>query len=168
MLYYLSIQLQQYWGPFRLLQSHALLLAGGAFTAALFTWFALPHLWRRLPRDRGKTLCKDMDGMKSAGKPTGAGFWVSILALPSLILFAPLTCWDMGVLFLLYAAMLFGFLDDRAVVPWGELKKGLLDAVCAIGIAFCIFEGHSELLDGARRMIVWLPFVQGPGLSGSL
>jgi len=167
MLYYLATHLQQFWGPFRLLQSHALLLAGGAFSAALITWLLLPRLWNRLPRDRGKAICGDLGGMKSAGKPTGAGFWVTILALPSLLLFAPLSYWDMAVLALVYAAMVFGYLDDCAKVPWGELKKGLLDAVCAIGIAFCIFEGHSELFDGGRQMIVWLPFVQGPGLSGS-
>jgi phospho-N-acetylmuramoyl-pentapeptide-transferase len=38
-------------------------------------------------------------------------------------------------------------------VPWGELKKGLLDAVCAVAIAFFIAKGHSTL--------VWLPFVKG-------
>ena len=63
MIYYLSAFLQQYWGPFRLLQSHALLLAGGAFTAALLTWLLLPHLWNLLPRDRGKALLKDLGGM---------------------------------------------------------------------------------------------------------
>ena len=167
MLYYLAEYLKPYFGPARLLQSHALLLAGGAFTAALVTWLLLPRLWNRLPRDRGKVICKDLDGMKSAGKPTGAGFWVSLLALPSLVLFAPVAMWDAAAIVMIYFAMLFGYLDDRAIVPWGELKKGLLDAVCAIAIAFAIFEGHSDLIDGARRMIIWLPFVQGPGLSGS-
>ena len=182
MLYYLSSFLQQFWGPFRLLQSHALLLAGGTFTAALLVWLMLPRLWERLPRDRGKAICKDLGGMKSAGKPTGAGYYVTLLLLPVLIVFAPLKFWDLMVVVMLYGAMLFGYLDDKAAVPWGELKKGLLDAVVSVAIAVFIFLGHSETinaaffaqpnmldvsvfshggqLDGVRRMIVWLPFVK--------
>ena len=182
MLYSLSSWLQQFWGPFRLLQSHALLLAGGTFTAALLVWLMLPRLWERLPRDRGKAICKDLGGMKSAGKPTGAGYYVTLLLLPVLIVFAPLKFWDLMVVVMLYGAMLFGYLDDKASVPWGELKKGLLDAVVSVAIAVFIFLGHSETinaaffaqpnmldvsifghggqLDGVRRMIVWLPFVK--------
>ena len=154
MLYYLSQLLTPFWGPFRLLQSHALLLAGGTFTAVLLCWLLLPWFWNRLPRDRGKVLCKDMDGMKSAGKPTGAGFYVTLIVLPVIIVFAPLKFWDLAAVGLLYFAMLFGYLDDRAVVPWGELKKGLLDAVVSVGIAVCLFFGHAE----NGHMICWLPF----------
>lgn len=154
MLYYFSQVLMRYWGPFRLLQSHALLLAGGTFAAALLTLILLPRLWQLLPRDRGKALCKDLGGMKSAGKPTGAGFWVTLIVLPVIVLFAPLQFWDMMSVVMLYLAMLFGFLDDRAVIPWSELKKGLLDAVVSIAIACFIFWGHAE----NGKMICWLPF----------
>ncbi len=153
MLYYLSMHLTRMWGPFRLLQSHALLLAGGTFTAALLIWFLLPRLWDKLPRDRGKVLCKDLGGLASAGKPTGAGVLVTLVVLPVIVLFTPLGIWDWLVVVMLYAAMLFGYLDDRAVVPWGELKKGLLDAVVSIAIAYFIARGHSTL--------IWLPFVKG-------
>ena len=162
MIYYLSSFLQQFWGPFRLLQSHALLLAGGAFTAAILTWLLLPRLWNRLPRDRGKALLKDLGGMKSEGKPTGAGLWVSLVALPVILVFAPLKFWDLMAVFALYGAMLFGYLDDRAAVPWGELKKGLLDLVVSAVIAVCIFQGHHEVVGGSDVMIAWLPFVKGP------
>ena len=187
MLYYLSQYLTQFWGPFRLLQSHALLLAGGAFTAAFLTLALLPRLWDRLPRDRGKVLCKDLGGMKSAGKPTGAGFYVTLICLPVILLFAPLRFWDIMAVAMLYAAMLFGYLDDRALVPWGELKKGLLDAVVSIAIAIFLFLGHAELinaaffaqegmldvavygnavgLEGPHRMIVWLPFFKSVWLA---
>ena len=187
MLYYLSSYLTPYWGPFRLFQSYALLLAGGAFTAALLALVLLPRLWDRLPRDRGKALCKDLGGMKSAGKPTGAGFWVTLICLPVMLLFAPLRFWDWMSVAMLYAAMLFGYLDDRAMVPWGELKKGLLDAVVSVAIAVFLFLGHAELinaaffaqpnmldvavygnaagLEGAHRMIVWLPFVKSVWLA---
>ena len=184
MLYYLANYLIPVWGPFRLLQSHALLLAGGTFTAALLCWIFLPRLWDRLPRDRGKAICKDLGGMKSAGKPTGTGYYVTLLCLPVLILFAPLKFWDMAAVVMLYAAMLFGYLDDKSNEPWGELKKGLLDAVVSIAIACFIFLGHAHVpaelacipdfaytfgeeaireasaCDSAR-MIVWLPFVKG-------
>ena len=158
MLYYLSQYLTQFWGPFRLLQSYALLLAGGAFTAALLALVLLPRLWDKLPRDRGKAICKDLGGMKSAGKPTGAGFWVTLICLPVILLFAPLKFWDLMAVAMLYAAMLFGYLDDRAMVPWGELKKGLLDAVVSIAIAVFLFLGHAEHVGGALKMICWLPF----------
>ena len=162
MLYYLAKYLIPYWGPFRLLQSHALLLAGGTFTAALLTWLLLPRLWRFLPMDHGKAILKDMGGMESKGKPTGTGLIVTLVALPVILLFAPLAPWDLAAVGALYFAMLFGYLDDRAAIPWGELKKGLLDAFVALAIAFFIFEGHSEAIDGVgRRMIVWLPFVKG-------
>ena len=182
MIYYLAPYLKQFFGPARLLQSHALLLAGGTIFAALLTWLLLPRLWNLLPRDRGKALCKDMDGMKSAGKPTGAGFLVTLLILPVIVLFAPLPKWDFAAVGAMYFAMLFGYLDDKSMVPWGELKKGLLDAVCALAIAAFLFLGHAETicpaffanpsmidvsffgscegLAGTRRMIVWLPFVK--------
>ena len=162
MIYYLAEHLVPYWGPFRLLQSHALLLAGGTFTAAILAWLLLPRLWDMLPRDRGKAICSDLGGMKSAGKPTGAGFWVSLIALPVIVLFAPLKMWDLAAVGALYVAMLFGYLDDRALVPWGELKKGLLDAVVSIAIAFFIFLGHHETVNGEAVMLTWLPFVKGP------
>ena len=187
MIYYLSQYLTPHWGPFRLLQSHALLLAGGAFVAAFLTLFFLPRLWNRLPRDRGKAICTDLGGMKSAGKPTGSGYYVTLLILPVIILFAPLKFWDLMVVAMLYAAMLFGYLDDRAMVPWGELKKGLLDAVVSVAIACFLFLGHAETinaaffaqpnmldvavfghgdgLESAHRMIVWLPFFKSVWLA---
>ena len=162
MLYYLSAFLQRYWGPFRLLQSHVLLLAGGAFSAAILTWFLLPRLWNRLPRDRGKAICGDIGGMKSAGKPTGAGLWVSLVCLPVTLVFAPLKAWDLAALGTMYFAMLFGYLDDRALVPWGELKKGLLDAVVSVAIAAFVFLGHSQPVEGGNSvyMVQWMPFVK--------
>ena len=168
MLYYLAGLLSPIWGPFRLLRSHALLLAGGAFTAALLTWIVLPRLWERLPRDHGKAILKDMDGMKSAGKPTGTGLIVTLVSLPVIILFAPLAFWDMAAVVALYGAMLFGYLDDRASVPWGELRKGLLDAVVSVAIAMFIFLGHSETLGGSRVMVAWLPFFKGPVMMGDV
>lgn len=162
MLYYVSKFLTPYWGPFRLLQSHALLLAAGTFLAALLTALLLPKIWDVLPRDHGKAILKDMGGMASKGKPTGAGFLVTLIALPVIALFAPLKIWDLACVVALYAGMVFGYLDDRSEIPWGELKKGLLDAIVSLAIAFFIFKGHAEHIEGCHgaRMICWVPFVK--------
>ena len=107
MLYLLAPHLEKFWGPFRLLRSHALLLAIGTLLAAFAVVLLLPKLWPLSPRDHGKAIL-GKDGMKSAGKPTGAGLWVSLVALPVIILFAPLKPWDLAAVFALYGAMLFG------------------------------------------------------------
>ena len=112
---------------------------------------------------------------------------MTLICLPVILLFAPLRFWDIMAVAMLYAAMLFGYLDDRALVPWGELKKGLLDAVVSIAIAIFLFLGHAELinaaffaqegmldvavygnavgLEGTYRMIVWLPFFKSVWLA---
>ena len=46
MLYLLADTLEKFWGPFRLLRSHALLLAAGTMLAALVVLLLLPKLWR--------------------------------------------------------------------------------------------------------------------------
>ncbi|MBO6167955.1 MAG: phospho-N-acetylmuramoyl-pentapeptide-transferase [Kiritimatiellae bacterium] len=163
MLYSISRLLTPHWGPFRLLSSHALLLAGGTFCAALLVVLALPHLWNRLPRDRGKVVGNEKMGESAKGKPTGAGFFVALLALPVILLFAPLAPWDAMTVLAIYAAMVFGYMDDAAAVPWGELKKGLLDLAVSLAAAYFIFMGHSDPVEGCstRQMLVWLPFFTG-------
>lgn len=152
MLYLLAPVLERFWGPFRLLRSHALLLAAGTLLAALAVVFLLPRLWRLSPRDHGKAIL-GADGMKSAGKPTGTGLWVTLVMLPIILLVMPLSPSALGMLACLYAAMACGYLDDRAAVPWGQLRKGALDALVCLGVAFCVWTA----LEGR----VWLPFVKG-------
>lgn len=152
MIYHLSIWLQQFWGPFRLLNSYTILIAAGTLTSAVLVSVFLPRLWHILPRDRGKAIC-GADGMKSRGKPTGAGLLVTLLTLPAVVLFVPLGFWDCLTVVFLYAAMVFGYLDDRSDIPWGELKKGLLDALVSASVACFIAFGHGTE--------VWLPFVKG-------
>ncbi|MGN0846627.1 MAG: hypothetical protein ACI4RA_04500 [Kiritimatiellia bacterium] len=152
MLYLLSPYLEVFWGPFRLLRSHALLLAAGTLLAALAVVFLLPKLWRFSPHDHGKAIL-GKDGMISAGKPTGTGLWVTLIFLPIVLLVMPPSVPVLGMIFCLYVAMAFGYLDDRAEVPWGQLKKGLLDAVVCLGVALFVWTA----LEGK----VWLPFVKG-------
>jgi phospho-N-acetylmuramoyl-pentapeptide-transferase len=151
MLYWIAPYLTTLWGPFRLFSSHLMLLAAGTLTAGLIIWSFLPRLWDRLPTDRGKLHAAD-GGRKSAGKPTGAGLLIALLLLPVLALFVPMGIWELVVVVCLYLSMLFGYLDDRSTLPWGELKKGLLDLVVAMGAAFAIYM--------AQGAVLWLPFVK--------
>ena len=160
MLYYLSSYLTEFWGPFRLLQSHVFLLAFGTVLAGLLTLFLLPKFFRFLPSDHGKAIL-GKDGMVSKGKPTGGGFFVTLLALPVILLVMPLRLPDLGVIGCLYLSMLFGYLDDRSNLPWGELKKGLLDVIVSVGAAACIFWGYAEGTGDWMTLQVWLPFEIG-------
>jgi phospho-N-acetylmuramoyl-pentapeptide-transferase len=149
MLYWIAPYLTTLWGPFRLFSSHLMLLAAGTLVGGLIIWIWLPRLKDRLPTDRGKALASDGGG-KSKGKPTGAGMLMSFLLLPVLFLFVPMGIWEVGALGFLYLSMWFGYLDDRSDLPWGEMRKGLLDLVVALGAAFCLYMGQGSQL--------WLPF----------
>lgn len=151
MLYWISSYLTTLWGPFRLFSSHMMLLAAGTLSAGLVVWSFLPKLWNRLPTDKGKVLAPD-GGLLSIGKPTGAGLLMSLLLLPVLVLFVPMGVWEVGVVLCLYLCMLFGYLDDRSVKPWGELKKGVLDMAVALLAAFFLYMENGTSL--------WLPFVK--------
>ena len=99
--------------------------------------------------------------MKSKGKPTGGGFFVTLLALPVILLVMPLRLPDLGVIACLYLSMLFGYLDDRSTLPWGELKKGLLDIIVSVGAATCIYWGYAQGTGDWTALQVWLPFAKG-------
>jgi phospho-N-acetylmuramoyl-pentapeptide-transferase len=151
MLYWIAPYLTTHWGPFRLFSSHMMLLAAGTLTGGLIIWSFLPRLWDRLPADRGKILAAD-GGRKSAGKPTGAGLLIALLLVPVVLLFVPIGPWELGVVSCLYLSMLFGYLDDRSSLPWGEVKKGLLDLAVALAAAFCLWMSQGSL--------VWLPVLK--------
>ena len=153
MLYFIAPYLEKYWGPFRLLRSHALLLAAGTLLAALVVVFLLPKLCRFSPHDHGKAILGS-DGMVSKGKPTGTGLWVTLLLLPIVLMVMPLSLPSLGMLLCLYVAMVFGYLDDRSDKPWGQLKKGLLDMTVCLGVSFFVWLA----LKGPDQCVeVWLP-----------
>ena len=153
MLYLIAPYLEKYWGPFRLLRSHALLLAAGTLLAALAVVLLLPKLCRFSPHDHGKAILGS-DGMVSKGKPTGTGLWVTLLLLPIVLMVMPLSLPSLGMLLCLYVAMVFGYLDDRSDKPWGQLKKGLLDVTVCLGVAFFVWLA----LKGPDQCVeVWLP-----------
>lgn len=146
MLYLLG---KQYYDTFlRLFSSHIVLLSIGLLTAGLLTALLLPLFWKRLPHDHGKALTPQ--GEVSKGKPTGAGLLMALVMLPVLLLVIPPDWSVLGVVFSLYAIMYAGYKDDASEVPWGQLKKGLIDLACVLLAAFFLCKG--------QPVSMWLPF----------
>ncbi len=101
-----------------------------------------------LPRDRGKTL--SFDGIKSKGKPTGAGIiFISVFTL-SVIIFCSFNIDLFLSTILVFVSMLFGFLDDNSKSDWGEYRKALIDLLISIsgGLILIYFNGID----------LWIPF----------
>lgn len=150
MLHFLAPLLTEFWGPFRLLSSHLVLIGIGTVLAAGLSWLVLWR-WRGvLPLDRGRAFTPG--AAAAAGKPTGAGFLMVLSLIPVLFLVVPLSGKMLQVNDCLALAMLTGFLDDRSPRPWGEVRKGLLDLGVAALTSFVLCQGHSVAL--------WLPFVK--------
>lgn len=103
----------------------------------LLAFFSLKFFKRILPKDQGRAFA--VNGALSEGKPRGAGIiFVTSFTLCT-ALFYPLDIENIIYLVLVYAAMLSGYFDDAAETPWGNLKKGLIDLVISLGIAFTYY-----------------------------
>ncbi len=105
------------------------------------TVFSIKTFARLLPRDQGRP--NAVNGELSKGKPRGAGIiLISVFTLAT-ALFVPLSIEMVLYLVFIYASMLTGFLDDSAKMPWGPVKKGLLDLAIAVGtsLTYYIFNG---------------------------
>ncbi len=118
-------------------------LLTGCMFSFILTFLAIYVLNDRLPRDGGKAFA--VGGQASAGKATGAG----IVFVPVYVL-ATFLCVRLSVEMSIYMGlvlleMIFGYLDDAAVKPWGRLKKGLLDLGCAAGGAGTFLYFNREL-----------------------
>lgn len=133
----------------------------------LFAFFATVAATRIfagfLPRDLGRDFAHD--GKKSAGKPRGAGIiFILVFCITSLI-FLPFGLENTIYLILVFAAMLTGFLDDRAEKPWGELLKGLLDLAIAVMTAITIINFQGTTI---RILSLNLELTLNPVLFGAL
>ena len=148
MLYLIGDLLQSYFGPFRLLTSH--LFLGGLSLILCFslTFWLLPRLMGRLPRDRGRAHA--VQSTSAQGKPTGAGvIFISIFTMVELVVLPP--SWQAAaVIAMTFLAMLSGWFDDKSNDSWGEYKKALMDLLLAAAAAAVL----CELQDTA----IWLPF----------
>jgi len=151
MLHWIAPFLTELWGPFRLLNSHLMLLAAGTLVAGFVTWKVSPRFWDCMPKDRGKMLTPD--GEKSVGKPTGTGLLLSLMVLPIVLLCVPLGLPECGILVCLYACMALGYFDDKSQHPWGEMKKGLLD--------FAVAGATASLIYWMQGGNLWVPFLKG-------
>ena len=101
----------------------------GVFFAFSATCILTSFLNDWLPRDHGREFAHN--GKLSAGKPRGAGIiFISVFCIAAL-LFGEMSVEMFIYLVLVFIEMLTGFLDDAAEVPWGELKKGILDFLVA-------------------------------------
>ena len=150
MLFYLGEVLQQYWGPFRLLQSHLFLLGLGTLLSWALSWRLLPILSVHLPRDRGRAFAVQSE--HAVGKPTGAGFIFILIFLFVSLLVTPLSWQVVLILGCVILSMLFGYLDDRSQLAWSEYKKGALDLLLAVVGA--------SIICGFQDFAIWLPFTK--------
>ncbi len=171
--------LSSLWGPFRMLGSHIVLMCLGALVASVITWWGLPRLQPRMPTDRGKSLGVPGGAVAQGKPTGAGRWLmllmlpVLLLVLPPALpgvdrtttmteVFAivrelaadPGRWWEFinrqwGIVLCLFLAMLTGYADDAAEVPWGELKKGLWDAVIALLTAVLLCLG--------RDSVLWLP-----------
>ena len=139
------------WGPFRLLQSHLILIFLGACGCTLLTWLLLPRLWDHLPHDRGKNFVAGSE--KAKGKPTGAGFITTLIFLVCIFFTMPFFAEYAIIGLCLFAIMMTGYLDDRSHDSWGELKKGILDLIVSVLAAWT--------LGVWQKPILRLPFFKG-------
>ena len=108
-----------------------------AFVGILFaftlTCAAIAKLNHLLPRDLGREFAHD--GLKSAGKPRGAGIIFVFTFAIAAVLFAQMNMELAIYLVLVIIEMLTGYFDDAAEKPWGEYLKGFLDLAVAVVVA---------------------------------
>jgi len=151
MLYQLARMLQSVYGPFRLLQSYAVLITLALYTGFLLTVRLLPHTYRFLPKDRGREFTVNAEA--AVGKPTGAGSVFITLFAAVCLLFIPMSPSQLAMLFCTWLVMLTGYLDDRSVHSWGEYLKGALDLVLSFGASLILL-----LVYFKGSITYWLPF----------
>lgn len=149
MVYFIGELLREVYGPFRLLNSHLMLIVTGLFVAFFATLVLLPRSFRWLPYDRGREFAVHADIAR--GKPTGGGVvFITIFVLVSLLV-VPFGFEQLAIIALVWGAMITGYLDDRSPKPWNEYLKGALDLALAFVASLVIAEMGTA---------VWLPFTK--------
>ena len=131
----------------------------GLLLAFALSLTLIPLLRDKLPQDHGREHA--VNGDKSKGKARGGGvIFIPVFALVTLLA-APFSWERCAYLFLTLAAMLTGYLDDRSELPWGELKKGLLDLLICL-LALITFmnthESYALTIFGWRVALPWWLF----------
>lgn len=152
MLFYISGLLSSVFGPMRLLQSYLVLIAIAFYVGFFLTVFVLPRFYTRLPKDRGREFTVSSEAAK--GKPTGGGVvFITIFVVMIFLLIIP-SVTQISALILTWLVMLTGYLDDRALTPWGEYRKGFLDLALSLVTAFVLFYSYFN-----GSVSYWIPFM---------
>lgn len=102
----------------------------GLLAVFALTAVALHYFRDKLPQDGGREFAHQ--GALSAGKPRGAGLVFILAAAVVGVLMVGKNVEATIYLALTVSAMLTGYLDDCAEIPWNEYKKGLLDLIIAV------------------------------------
>lgn len=148
---------------FRLLWRYPNVMLGvGAVLVFTLTLLGLHFFKDKLPADEGREFA--VDGKLSKGKPRGAGIVFVVAFVIGAFLFAPFTPEYLIYILLVGIEMMTGYLDDRAKKPWGRLKKGLLDLLVSLALAFTYlhYNGNSFLVGphiGAINIPLWLYYI---------
>ncbi|MCQ2592860.1 MAG: phospho-N-acetylmuramoyl-pentapeptide-transferase [Treponema sp.] len=158
MLYYLGQFLQQYWGPARLLQSYAVIIAISLYLGFFLAYKLIPKFYDWLPHDRGREFAIKENSDAAKGKPTGAGSVFITLFVLICFLLVPMSWSRAAILVLTWLTMLTGFLDDRSTTSWGEYLKGALDLIISVSAAFILYYGLKALSPNGT-VTFWLPFI---------
>lgn len=128
------------------------IIVAASVIAFALTYVLLARPFSFLPTDGGKYVI-DKDGNKVAinansnGKVTGVGLVFVVIYLLISLLMIPFSNELMFYIILSTFMMLTGYFDDTSKNPWGELVKGILDLVLALGtvIVFLVYNS-SEIV----------------------
>lgn len=110
------------------------LLGLGALTVFVLTAAGLHFFKDKLPADEGRDFA--VDGKLTKGKPRGAGIVFILAFVIGGLLFTPVKLEYVIYVIIVSVEMLTGYMDDASNKPWGRLRKGLLDFVVALALAF--------------------------------
>lgn len=116
-----------------------------AFTVLLpflITFLGLVHFRKILPKDQGREFA--VNGALSEGKPRGAGLILIFAFVISCVLVVKLDVEYITYLLLIFCSMMTGYLDDASTTPWSEGKKGVLDLIISVGLAFAYYKFNSS------------------------
>lgn len=123
---------------FDLLENDNLILLTAAVLGFGLTLSGILGFTKYLPKDHGREFA--VNGALSKGKARGAGIILISALIVACVVCIPLNVSMIVLLAAVFIEMMSGFLDDAAKVPWGELKKGLIDLVVSVAVSVAAYQ----------------------------
>ena len=123
---------------FDLLENDNLILLTAAVLGFGLTLGGILGFTKYLPKDHGREFA--VNGALSKGKARGAGIILISALIVACVVCIPLNVSMIVLLAAVFIEMMSGFLDDAAKVPWGELKKGLIDLVVSVAVSVAAYQ----------------------------